>query len=75
MSFSAYAACRYFFKDPNWIKSSSGERDLKSFLVKDEWKELTFKKKDLSIIIEYKGKDVSNQQYNYSVNYCWDRKS
>jgi hypothetical protein len=47
------------------------ERDLKSFLVTHEWKELTFKKDDLSISIEYIGRDSIDQQYNYSVSYSW----
>jgi len=75
-SSASYDDVKKFYSDilitKGWIISE--ERDLKSFLVRHEWKELIFKKKDLSISIEYKGRDLSNQQYNYSVSYSWNRK-
>ena len=37
--------------------------------------ELVFQKKDLQIVIEYTGNDLSSAQWNYSVNFVWRSQS
>jgi hypothetical protein len=75
-SSASYDNVKKFYSDvlltKGWVISE--ERDLKSFLVTHEWKELIFKKDDISIVIEYRGRDSLSQQYNYSVSYSWKRK-
>lgn len=74
-SSASYDDVKKFYSDVlltrGWVISE--ERDLKSFLVKHEWKVIIFKKDDLSISIEYKGGDSLMQQYNYSVSYSWNQ--